>query len=78
MSDEHATDAVEIATSGENGRQIRLRDLDLRIDEHGRLVISFPDRTSLDILVAGRFTKEHVHISVDTDVGVVLRVSNPR
>jgi hypothetical protein len=78
MSDEHATDAAEIATSGENGGQIRLGDLDLRIDEHGRLAISFSDRTSLDILVTGRFTKEHVHISVDTDVGVVLRVSKPR
>ncbi|KAF1007444.1 MAG: hypothetical protein GAK28_01786 [Luteibacter sp.] len=71
--------AVEaFAGSRGGGNFLQLRDLKLRINEHGQLVIGVPDDKVLDIFIPGKFTKEEVDVAVDTGRGILVKVKRSK
>ncbi|HEY4093563.1 MAG TPA: hypothetical protein VGN46_18805 [Luteibacter sp.] len=66
------------ATGGGGHRHRRLRDLELSIDEAGRLVIVVLNGDMPEIFVPGRFTRESVDVSVDTSRGATIRIRKSR
>lgn len=55
-----------------------LRDLQLRIDEHQRLVIGGFERETLEIVIPGSFTNERVRVRTDTNLGTIITVTKSR
>lgn len=66
------------AASQKGGKHLRLRDLDLLINEQGQLVVVVPDGRALEVFIPGKFSKDDVEVAVDTGRGIVLRVKRSR
>jgi hypothetical protein len=64
--------------SGAGPHHRRLGDLVLRIDEHGRLVIVPLSRRELEIVIPGKFTREHVEVATDSNAGIRIKVRESR
>ncbi|UPG95834.1 RebB family R body protein [Luteibacter aegosomatissinici] len=71
---------IEAFAKGEGGHRHhhRLRDLELTIDENGRLVIVVLRGELPEIFVPGSFTRESVDVRVDTSRGAYIRIRKAR
>lgn len=66
------------AKDGGGHRHHRLRDLELRIDENGHLVIVVLRGDMPEIFVPGGFTRESIDVRVDTSRGAFIRIKKSR
>ncbi|WP_345776015.1 hypothetical protein [Rhodanobacter sp. K2T2] len=66
------------AAPHKGAKHLRLRDLDLAINDQGQLVVVVPDGRALEVFIPGKFTKDDVEVAVDTGRGIVLRVKRSR
>lgn len=66
------------AAPHKGAKHLRLRDLELAINDQGQLVVVVPDGRALEVVIPGKFTKDDVEVAVDTGRGIVLRVKRSR
>jgi hypothetical protein len=67
------------AAPDKSGKHLRLRDLDLKFNNRGQLVIAVPDgRQEFEFFIPGKFNKDDVVVAVDTDHGSVIKLKRSR